>query len=638
MKKIIPVVLFLFLSNFTFSQSYQYLKTKEEFDFYNSLFVNRLKPCELNPESDAENLGIGVSYLIDAYVTMYKATGDKAYLYKCVMQSLCIVKNRHDIVGINSDKRWADRVYLDGNILGAMARFVYLVKVEDQSLQNTPLYPFPEITNNPFNQSFQTFGAYVNWLSLRINESLNWFISENYWTNSLGLKKNPDDKNGAEINMQVGFGRALLFMGLSCQNLDYIQKTFSLVYLIKSDVAFYDLCDFISYNNPVFIHDETNNSYWWYHSGWRVQKHCIFNTPDYDQFVEYIEDASHGAVVTQLFLDYYNYQPFTMINTQDLIRLRNTFSKNIYDQNGVFHKAVNGQNSPVYPTFPMEYTTLNYIPFAQYDGADITATPPNVYNIVMGFYATHIANSNTFPTLPYYNNGMSILGHAEVVHAQWEKECTDLTIYNRKLVYNQNFKSKGTLTIAPQQYDIYHHPLSKAIADPVQFQEDLFLIDSNVTAFFEAGDAIVFKPGTQLKPDQCHTIRAFINPSLCSDFLQNPTRFDLGDTVQKPFDIADTVVKPPVKPEDLHKIDLTISPNPFTNYTNVQFTILKQSVVSLNIIDKLGRVLVQPINNDLYEEGAYNIQISGEILHPGLFYCILIIDNQIILRRSIIKI
>ena len=80
------------------AQNYSTIPVKEEYDLFNTLRVNSASynPCTVPPNDDAGAFGDGMSKVLEGYITMYKATGDKAYLYKFVHQSLCMVENRHD--------------------------------------------------------------------------------------------------------------------------------------------------------------------------------------------------------------------------------------------------------------------------------------------------------------------------------------------------------------------------------------------------------------------------------------------------------------------------------------------------------------------------------------------------------------
>jgi len=87
-------------------------------------------------------------------------------------------------------------------------------------------------------------------------------------------------------------------------------------------------------------------------------------------------------------------------------------------------------------------------------------------------------------------------GLAEVVSAQWDKECANLTLYNRDVVYDQDFFVKNTLTIAPQQTtDLFYTPVP--FAEPQTFtdggSQDRFVIEPGVNVNMVAGEKIILK-------------------------------------------------------------------------------------------------------------------------------------------------
>jgi len=661
MKKIYRIFLILFFyTSLLYGQSYQSLRIKEEFDLFNSLIINNsYQPCNISPNNDVEVFGDGMSKILDGYITMYKATLDKAYMYKFVIQSLCMMKNRHDFANISNEPRWgcgnccangiSDCMYLDGYIIGAMSRFVYFVRIEEPSLQNVSLYQFSEIvniaSNSPFYQTFSTFGQYANWLGYRVDETLDWFLANGYWNDNLGFTNSPNAVVGAEINKQIGFARALLFMGLSDPNTSVYQpKAINLANKMKGNIYFYDSCEDMFYNAPVF-YTTNNNAYWWYHSGWSipvrncsvwvwVPPHYIYynNEPDYLGYTYYFEDISHGSIDTWFPLDCYYFQPNTPFASNDMIRLRNMFTKNIFDQNGGFNEAVNGQNYPVYPSGQLDFSALNYMPFKSFDGADTSASMPNVYGIIMDFYSSFIAGHNSLPSMPYYNGGHSNKGHAEVVQAQWENECVDLTLYNRDVVYDQDFIVKGNLVIDPSagvDNSSYAEPI---ITDPV------FIIESGATVNMTAGESIELRPpGFEAKAGSAFS--ASIDPNLCSSVYKkaNPN----NSNILKSFNTNEkeniSLDSNKVKQTYMFENTLSISPNPFSIFTNIQFTLQKSSFVTLKILDNFGRIMYDQIRNRKLNEGIYNIPISGDNFASGVYYCILIIDNKILKNISIVK-
>jgi hypothetical protein len=513
------------------AQNYQSLKIKEEFDFFNKIMIDsyyfphkRHYTDNFDVKREPHNIytvssfGDGMARILEGYITMYQITGDKAYLYKFVLQSLCIIEERPDYSIDNTKQpRWAfdPFMYLDGQIIAALSKFAYFVKFEEPFLIEEPIYQFDELNPlkykpntcfcNRFDINFIKFGQYADWLIDRACETLDWYLTSGYWDNNLGFKEKPDDIAAAQINMQIGFSRALLFIGLYNENIYNLDKAKIISSLFKSNIKFFDICKLKSYEAPVFI-QTSDNSYWWYHNGWRIPYHyCIIRSKSYSGYTEYIEDISHGINVTWLFLDFFKYQPNTPFTIDDLIRLRNMFTKHIY--NGRFYNSVLGTDGPVFPKNNLIYTVLNFMPFSKYDGADSTAIPPNAYDIILQFYSNNISNNNKIPDTPYYNGGLSVKGHAEIVQAQWEHECTDLILYNRKVVYDQDFCAKGTLTIAPQQYDYLHKPNDESFAEPL-ITENVFTVEPGTTVNMSARKKIVLKAGTHIK--QGSNFRAFL--------------------------------------------------------------------------------------------------------------------------------
>jgi hypothetical protein len=134
---------------------------KEEYDKLNYKVADvDYHPCTILFNIDDGAFGDGMAYVLESYITMYETTGDKAYLYKFIFESLCIMENRHDYaIHPIFPPRWEDlgdnveSTYRDGNIVAGLARFVYFIK-NNPDLYNMPLHPFNEIVNNSFEENF----------------------------------------------------------------------------------------------------------------------------------------------------------------------------------------------------------------------------------------------------------------------------------------------------------------------------------------------------------------------------------------------------------------------------------------------------------------------------------------------------
>ena len=208
---------------------------------------------------------------------------------------------------------------------------------------------------------------------------------------------------------------------------------------------------------PVMHLDETKNAYWWFYHGWsrkQINEHISCGCKRAcGNLTEFLEDFGHADFTMEFpihaipFLGQY----FT---NDAMIRWRNTFAKSFWDKNlSGFHSSVLGtdydfsndlscQESVFNCYFFVRETPLLFAPLYKFDGADATATSPNVYDILMNFY-----NNTVDPALTYINgnpdptffSNRTIYGLSRLAAAQWDKECTNLTLYNRDVVYDQDF-------------------------------------------------------------------------------------------------------------------------------------------------------------------------------------------------------
>jgi hypothetical protein len=486
----------ILLFNVAFSQ-YGDLKLKEDYDVFTQQLISNYKPCTLSTENDHTVFGDGMAYVLDGYLSMYESTGDKDYLYKFMMQSLCMMENRHDFSGISNEPRWGNLTYEEGNINGTFAKFVHFIKVKNKDLDTLKMYSFPAISNNSFNATFNTFGDYANWLSLRVDEALSWFIANGYWSNQLGFLDKPNTSSSLIVNKHIGFARAVLFMGL-CGNSEYEAKSKLIESLFFKDVEFYDRHKLKRYKAPLFIKND-KGAYWWYHFGWtdvRKKRKIRFKwskgSSSIQKYTSFIEDISHGGIVALYPLDQWVNNPKTAFDEQEISGFHKTFTQNIYDGNGGFYNAVNGADNPISDNYcttcPHNYHAMKSLIYAPYSAFDGVLESDSIYPILMDYYQNSIDSCSGLPM--GYCCGISY-GHAELVKTQWSIEQFNLSLYNRVLVYNQDFLVKGMLTIEPESAN------STSFTEP-KTEDKTFLISSGVKSDIKAS-SIRIKPGTQFK-------------------------------------------------------------------------------------------------------------------------------------------
>ncbi len=504
------------------AQNYDTISVKEDFDAYNDYLVQKHKICTISPNGDAFVFGDGMSKVLEGYLDIYDATGDKAYLYKFVMQSLCIVENRNDInpESLVSTPKWTESTtstYADGYIIASLSRFVFFIEILYPELALDSLYQFTEIQQvnyssgtcncNFSGRDFYTFGEYAKWLSSRVDETFDYFFTNNLWSESEGMMQ---PSGGLVVNMQVGFARALLFMGLATGNVDYQEKAKTIAKLHKTTVSFDDKCLREEYEAPVFMLDEEKNSYWWYHMGWHVTyRNCKRRRklmPNYGYFVAYIEDLNHGAIVSLFPYDYYKFAGDTVFTETDMIRFRNTFTKNIFDGEK-YNMGVDGSNGTTYNdkvydsvtiANTLKYSSLVYSRWSEFDDRDSTSGAPFVYDLTMNDYIKYF---NNLKTLPSWYSGQKSLGHAMLIKEQWLRNDVDLKLANRDVVYDQDFYVSGNLIVEPQNVNLINKGLP--YAEPHSFLDggktNRFVIESGVSVKISAGKSVHLKQGFYLK-------------------------------------------------------------------------------------------------------------------------------------------
>lgn len=545
--KIHYLLFFILLSFLNWGRSQSPLAIKEHYDYthskvaFNGVYSGIVEYIEYsNPLSEGA-YGEQLGYVLESYINMYKTTKDKAYLIKFINKTLQIMSWR------NTNYRFNDQhFYMNGILLWPMAHFSSLVLAQEPNLINesipSGLIVLQSSTFAPNvlpSQNAGTYGAIAHWLVQKQVETLDAIITEHWLNHNQGFKQETDHEYGLPINMQAGFGGALLYLGqLSTINStysglgSYLEKGADIARLYKSDVDLDDKCNCFLYQEPV-LRTTTNNAYWWYHAGWKITYDgCAVNAcppyvhfnkqPQYPEYTQFVEDISHG--VTTMIVPHVAYEiglfthgnyPFSDV---EMIRFRNMFTKDIFDGNTTspgFHNAVNGADAPVSPSGydnqfnAFKYTSMAYMPLYKFDGLDNTATAPDVYDIVLKFF-----ENDVYTSPGNLSGGLELNGISQTVSAQWEKECVNLTMYNRKMIYDQDFFVKNKLIIDPEAVDNFHELGDPSFAEPT-ISNNKFTIEEGITVNMVAGESITLKPGFHAIAG-CN-FHASILPSSCTD-------------------------------------------------------------------------------------------------------------------------
>lgn len=590
-------------------------------------------------------------FTLHSYLVMYETTKDKAYLNKFVKHaySLQTLRGTSDfpywsfenysnpLCSGSACKRSNEFLY-GGLLFRAMAEYIYLVK-SDNSLYNTNLLPglIPS-TFNGYPYTFVGYGDFANFLQARTVESLDYYIQNNWINDNDCFSKIPGGNNPIEINFNSSYAAAMFFIGNvdPVNHSDYTQKAEQIVLFFRNRVTEYTT--------------NTNQSYTWFH----------------DDTNPFREDVSHGGIDIQIPLVAYQLYGNGLYQPSEMNKFAHSLTLNIWDRyNNVFHNNVfgldgdlSGGNDPSSTACgnPSNGTQNIYGPgeiltwMALYPFDDNNAAPDDIYTVLIT-QAVKLLNDDLTAILPsaYWNchsstkglsGAQSFQGLSEVVKAQWDKECINLTLYNRDVVYNQDFIVKNKLMIAPEQVDDFHQLNGNSFADPIT-TNNTFLIESGKTVNMVAGESIQFLSGFVATTGS--NFRASINPSACADGRmytanQNNDKGNLSSSL--PIDASTKIIgqQAKIKNEVTTSATITnnisISPNP--NNGTFKITVTENNnpiaVKELKVYDLMGKVIWQT-GASSYNE--FDVDITN--YSQGIYYVRSVNEDGVIEVKKLVK-
>jgi serine protease AprX len=83
------------------------------------------------------------------------------------------------------------------------------------------------------------------------------------------------------------------------------------------------------------------------------------------------------------------------------------------------------------------------------------------------------------------------------------------------------------------------------------------------------------------------------------------------------------------------RASLTISPNPFTMTTNIEFTLKKDAVVTLEVFDIGGRIIRSYEIAEPLKAGSYSYPFDSSKLRPGVYLCRLNCGGKITMKKMV---
>ncbi|MEZ4756918.1 MAG: hypothetical protein R2817_08835 [Flavobacteriales bacterium] len=593
------------------------------------------------------------------YMQMYRTTKDKAYLVKFINIALRAMAWRRENYLFTDGTIYGSTLYKNGVLLWAFSDFIHLLSLEEPELQSSPLVetlliiPTSTIPENIIPVAARsTYGSVAQWLLARSRETLDHILAS-HWSEEEVLRGGDVIKG---LNQEAVFGSAMLNLGSIAAStgnndmLGYLEKGALMLRKFRNQGED-DRCNCIL-GLPVLLNN-TNNSYYWFHDGWSHSLRdgiCFYidcdgatgianNERDLSSRHEFMEDISHGVYDMELprLSNIYNIytggsEPFTDI---DMIKFRNAFTTQIavpYQGSWGFCSGVYGCDALVGVDEGVGFNyyrkdAMSWMFLHEWDDAIGAEPGPGVYEILTTFYSTDI-----FPNPIDITSGFTYWGVAQVVAAQWERECFSLDLYNRELVYDQDFAAKKVLRIFPEG------ETGASFADPVIY-EPRFTVKENIHAQFRAGSAVIFEPG--FEAEHGSVVEALIDPLGC-DLAYKAAIPTYGRT--EVTLLADQHAE--AEPEDLNNAApelsqaslgdaLRLSPNPSTEQTHALITLGTPREVAITLIDGTGRTVWSMAPGQL-PEGEHRLPLAAGLAR-GIYHCIAHLDGEAHHERLVVE-
>lgn len=604
--------------------------------------------------------GEQVGYFLEGYLRMYETTKDKAYLIRFINLSLTAMAWRNSDFYFTGESVGDDEVpYMNGVLLWPMAHFVHLILAENNDLAGQVIpngliaYQGSTVPVNvlPFNSN-HTYASIAAWFTTRCVETMDAVLAV-HWSDESGFCHG---ERICAVNLQAGFTAALLYFGhLGNVNsmysglLSYLDKAAIIASMFSGDEPD-DRCRCIE--GEIVLIPFANNSFWWHHNALRYKRgNCFYvcwgnmglavQEVDLTNHHEFVEDISHGVIdlaiptLSNRFGLYTNgAYPFL---EADLVRFRNAFTKHIAQWDGMgwqFKNGVDGANGPVsscngcspYPPLStFKYAALGWMPLHAFDSSPGAASGPGVYEIVSQFYSAEVFSSPTAVSGGLYHYGV-----AEVVSAQWEHECFDLTLFNRELPYDQDFAARHNLTIDPSG------EAGMSFADP-RIPDARFTVLPGVRSTHRAGGAVIWEPGFEASYES--VVEAVIDPLGCDMTYrsQSAAPSDLFTVAHLP---PDTILRTRpamiggIEVEPVPGSQLLIVPNPSNGRSFAHIILGEATTGTLHLIDATGRRIWQRELGTL-TAGEHRIELPP--LSSGIYHCRIDLPTSGMAERIVVQ-
>jgi hypothetical protein len=101
-----------------------------------------------------------------------------------------------------------------------------------------------------------------------------------------------------------------------------------------------------------------------------------------------------------------------------------------------------------------------------------------------------------------------------------------------------------------------------------------------------------------------------------------------GDWLQLNVKTTSTLKMAATVPDNTGSMIIDVYPNPSNQQTQLNYELLKDSKVSIQLFDNQGKFVKSFINMSSQTSGIHNVMINTKALTPGLYYLVLIANAQ----------
>ena len=145
--------------------------------------------------------------------------------------------------------------------------------------------------------------------------------------------------------------------------------------------------------------------------------------------------------------------------------------------------------------------------------------------------------------------------------------------------------------------------------------------------------------GVVVEPDSVSDMQVVYTPQNDLDFGQHTVKLKVSDNAPR-VNTADQEWVFFV--ERMGIANARNYPNPFEDETTIDFRVSRQASISIRIYDFTGRLVAEPVTNEIYEAGLVEIDWHGETdagdhLARGVYFCHILMESELEPQSTILK-